>query len=435
MRCILHSDLNNFYASVECVYHPELRGRPIAVCGDPQARHGIVLAKNEPAKAMGVKTGEAIWQARQKCPELHVLPPNFKRYMRFARQMREIYADYTDFIEPFGLDEAWLDVTGHRRGGEEIAEEIRSRAKSELGLTVSVGVSFNKVFAKLGSDMKKPDAVTVISMDNFRQKVWPLPVEDMLYVGPATMRKLHSRNIRTIGELANCDAGVLRCALGKNGEMIWNFARGKDCSPVMAMGEATMVKSVGNSTTTPRDLVNDHDVHLVLLLLAESVAERLRAQALRGSVVSLYVRDCELDSFTARRKLLRPTALSNEIASCAQELFRSRYSWERPIRSLGVSVSELQCRDGEEQLSMFPDLACARRYDLEEAVEDIRRRFGHYAIGRASLLADEGLNAINPKDEHVIHPVGWQQGRAEKIPLQRNISRQKCIYNLDKNTF
>lgn len=413
MRCILHSDLNNFYASVECVYQPELRGYPIAVCGDPKARHGIVLAKNEPAKAMGVKTGEAIWQARQKCPALRVLPPNFRRYMRFARQMREIYADYTDFIEPFGLDEAWLDVTGHRRSGEEIAEEIRRRAKEELGLTVSVGVSFNKVFAKLGSDMKKPDAVTVISMDNYRQKVWPLPVEDMLYVGPATKRKLHSRNIFTIGDLAGCDAAVLRSALGKNGEMIWNFARGQDCSPVMAMGEAAMVKSVGNSTTTPRDLVNDHDVHLVLLLLAESVAERLRTQALRGRVVTLYVRDCELGCFTTQRRLPRSTALSNEIARCAQELFQSRYSWERPIRSLGVSVSALESRDGEEQLSMFPDMDCARRYDLEEALEDIRRRFGHYAIGRASLMVDESLNAINPREEHVIHPVGWRQA-AEK---------------------
>ena len=408
MRCILHSDLNNFYASVECAYEPSLRNRPMAVCGDPDARHGIVLAKNELAKKTGIRTGEVIWQARQKCPDLLLLPPNFKRYMHFARMMRQIYAEYTDFIEPFGLDEAWLDVTGHKKSGEEIAGELRRRAKEELGLTLSVGVSFNKIFAKLGSDMKKPDATTIITPENFREKVWPLPVEDLLFVGPATRRKLLKRNIRTIGELAACDCSTLRSALGKNGEMIWNFAQGRDCSPVLAMGESAMVKSVGNSTTTPRDLVNDHDAHLVLLLLAESVAERLRAQGLRGDVVTVHVRDCDLNTFTVQRKLRQPTALSNEIARHAQELFCQRYHWERPIRSLGICVSGLQEKHADRQLCMFIDVQSARRYDLEEAVEDIRRRFGHYSIGRASLLADAGLNSINPRDDHLIHPVGWR---------------------------
>ena len=408
MRCILHSDLNNFYASVECLYNPSLRGGPVAVCGDPEARHGIVLAKNEQAKRKGVKTGEAIWQAKQKCPELRVLPPDFRKYMKIARLVRRIYADYTDYIEPFGLDEAWLDVTGCRRGGAEIAEEIRCRTKEEIGVTVSVGVSFNKIFAKLGSDMKKPDAVTVITAENFREKVWPLPVEELLFVGPATKRKLRSRNIRTIGELAACDPGALRSVLGKNGEMIWNFAQGRDCSPVMAMDAAPMVKSVGNSTTTPRDLVCDSDVHVVLLLLAESVAERLRAQNLHGEVVSVYVRDCELFSFSSQRKLMKPTALSNEIAACAWQLFQERWHWERPIRSLGVSVSALSSMDDNRQLCMFPD-ENERRYELERTVAEIRRRFGHYAIGRASLLANEDLNAINPREDHVIHPVGWRK--------------------------
>ena len=408
MRTVLHSDLNNFYASVECAYNPELKKVPIAVCGDPEARHGIVLAKNQLAKGMGVRTGEAIWQARQKCPKLRVLPPDFRKYMHFAHMMREIYAEYTDFIEPFGLDEAWLDVTGHKKSGEEIAGELRRRAKAELGLTLSVGVSFNKVFAKLGSDMKKPDATTVISPENYREKVWPLPVEDLLYVGPATRRKLRNRNIFTIGDLANCDVSALRFALGKNGEMIWNFARGNDHSPVLAMGEAAMIKSVGNSTTTPRDLICDRDVRLVLLVLSESVAERLRAQALRGDVVTLWVRDCELSSLSCQRKISQPTALADEIAAHAQALFRERYHWERPIRSLGVSVSNLESRDGAQQLSMFPDTGRQRRYELEEAVEDIRRRFGHYAISRASLLGDSGINAINPRDDHVIFPVGWR---------------------------
>ena len=407
MRTVLHSDLNNFYASVECVYEPKLRAVPMAVCGDPEARHGIVLAKNELAKAAGVKTGEAIWQARQKCPKLRTLPPDFKKYLRFARMMREIYADYTDFIEPFGLDEAWLDVSGCHRSGEEIAGELRRRAKEELGLTLSVGVSFNKVFAKLGSDMKKPDATTVISLDNYREKVWPLPVEELLYVGPATKRKLQLRGIRTIGDLANCDVGILRGALGKNGEMLWNFARGNDCSPVLSEGEAAMVKSVGNSTTTPRDLVNDRDVYLVLLVLSASVAERLREQSLRGGVLSVSVRDCELNTRSFQRKLRRPTALGEEIAAHARELFRERWYWERPIRSLGICMSGLESLADGVQLSIFPD-ADERRYDIERAVDDIRRRFGHGAISRASLLADRRINEINPREDHVIHPVGWR---------------------------
>lgn len=409
MRTILHSDLNNFYAGVECVYRPELKNVPIAVCGDPNARHGIVLAKNEIAKKCGVKTGETIWQARQKCPDMQVLPPNFDRYMRFSRMMREIYADYTDYIEPFGLDEAWLDVSGHHKSGVEIADEIRMRAKEELGLTVSVGVSFNKVFAKLGSDMKKPDATTEISAENYREKVWPLPVEELLFVGPATKRKLNSRNICTIGDLACCDAATLRFFLGKNGEMIRSYARGLDCSPVLRMEEGAMVKSVGNSITAPRDLLSDADVHLVLLLLSESVAERLRAQNFLGSVVSVYVRDCDLASFTCQKKLARPTALSQEIAACAQALFTQRYSWEKPVRSLGICVSELQMSDANRQITMFIDSERKKSYELERAVEDIRRRFGHYAIGRASLLADAGINAINPREDHVIHPVGWRK--------------------------
>jgi len=408
MRTVLHSDLNNFYASVECAYRPELKDVPLAVCGDPEARHGIVLAKNQLAKGMGVKTGEAIWQAKQKCPDLQVLPPDFKKYMHFARLMRAVYAEYTDYIEPFGLDEAWLDVSGHKKSGEQIADELRRRAREELGLTLSVGVSFNKIFAKLGSDMKKPDATTVITPENYRSQVWPLPVEDLLFVGPATRRKLNQRNICTIGDLANCDPAALRCALGKNGEMIWNFARGNDHSPVLPQGEEAMVKSVGNSTTTPRDLKNDRDVYLVLLVLSESVAERLRDQDLRGNIVTVYVRDCELNTLTCQRKLMYTTALAHEIAALAQEIFRQRYRWEHPIRSLGVSVSGLESSRGDQQLSMFPDIRREKYYDLEEAVEDIRRRFGHYAISRACLLGNADINTINPRDDHVIHPVGWR---------------------------
>lgn len=408
MRTILHSDLNNFYASVECVYDPSLKDRPMAVCGDPEARHGIVLAKNMPAKRAGVQTGEAIWQARQKCPDMIVMPPDFRKYLRFSRMMREIYADYTNEIEPFGLDEAWLDVTGHRMSGEAIADELRRRAREELGLTVSVGVSFNKIFAKLGSDMKKPDATTVISRENFREKVWPLPAGDLLYVGPATRRRLAGRNIRTIGDIARCAPEQLRAALGKNGEMLWTFANGLDRSPVMALGEEAMIKSIGNSTTTPRDIRCDQDAHMVLMVLSESVAERLRDHGMKGRVVTLSVRDVDLNCFSAQRKLPRGTALASEICRCALALFREHYHWSRPVRSLGVSVSALDSLDGDVQISMFPDRARERRYELECAVGHIRDRFGHFAIQRASLIGYREFGAINPRDDHVIHPVGWR---------------------------
>ena len=412
MRTILHSDLNNFYASVECVYDPSLKGVPIAVCGDPEARHGIVLAKNMPAKLAGVATGEAIWQARQKCPDLRVLPPNFKRYMRFSKQMKEIYGEYTHQIEPFGLDEAWLDVTGHRMSGEQIADELRQRAKEELGLTLSVGVSYNKIFAKLGSDMKKPDATTVISLENYREKVWPLPAQDLLFVGPATKRRLMARNIRTIGDIARCDIRDMRLALGKNGEMLWAFANGYDRSPVMALGESAIVKSVGNSTTTPRDIRNEQDAHMVLMVLSESVSERLREHGLRGRVVCISVRDCDLYTFTCQRKLRNATALASEICACGMMLFRERYHWERPIRSMGVSVSDLEEADGDKQMCMFPDTGRERKYELEGVVKDIRERFGHFSIQRASLIGYREFGSINPRDDHVIHPVGWRNNPA-----------------------
>lgn len=408
MRTILHSDLNNFYASVECAYDPSLKDRPMAVCGDPEARHGIVLAKNMPAKRLGIVTGEVIWQARKKCPNLIVLPPNYPRYLRFSRLMREIYADYAHRIEPFGLDEAWLDVTDSALSGETLADTLRRRAREELGLTLSVGVSFNKVFAKLGSDMKKPDATTLITPENYRQKVWPLPAGDLLYVGPATRRRLAGRNLRTIGDIARCAPEELRLALGKLGDMLWCFANGRDDTPVMAADESAEVKSVGNSATTPRDIADARDAHMLLMVLSESVAERLRAQGQRGRVVCLSARDCQLRCFTVQRKLDHATALASEICACALELLRARYHWERPLRSLGVSVSALEGLDGDEQLCMFADAGRERRYELENAMGEIRRRFGHFAIQRACLIGCAEFGMINPRDDHQIHPTAWK---------------------------
>ena len=284
-RVILHCDANAFYASVECLYTPSIRHRPVAVCGSVEERHGIVLTKNQVAKQFGVQTGEAIWQARQKCPDLICVPPDYALYIRFSRRMRRLYEEYSDRVESFGLDEAWIDLSTPGltiRDGERIGHEIRLRVKHELGITVSVGVSFNKIFAKLGSDMKKPDAVTVISQDSFRDMVWPLPVGDLLFVGPATRRRLADMNVRTIGDLARFEAECLRSRLGKPGLMLKAYAAGLDRSPVMPADERMAIQSIGNSTTPPHDLETMADARCLYYLLAESVAARLRQEGLRA---------------------------------------------------------------------------------------------------------------------------------------------------------
>ena len=306
-RTILHSDCNCFYVSVELLHHPELRGKPVAVGGDPEARHGIVLTADYTAKRYGVKTGMALWQAKQVCPDITFLPPIMDLYLRFSRMAQEIYADYTDKREPYGIDESWLDVTDSatlKGDGFHIAQEISSRMKKELGITVSVGVSFNKIFAKLGSDYKKPDAITTMYEDEFQRKAWCLPVSDLLYVGNATNKKLYSMGIRTIGDLAKSDETLLVRKLGKMGSILWAFANGYDESPVKLENTSAPVKSVGNSTTTPRDMETDEDVKIVLYILAESVAARLRENGFRCRTVEISVRDKELFHMWLLRELL-----------------------------------------------------------------------------------------------------------------------------------
>ena len=306
-RTILHSDCNCFYVSVELLHHPELRGKPVAVGGDPEARHGIVLTADYTAKRYGVKTGMALWQAKQVCPDITFLPPRMDLYLRFSRMAQEIYADYTDKREPYGIDESWLDVTDSatlKGDGLHIAQEISSRMKKELGITVSVGVSFNKIFAKLGSDYKKPDAITTMYEDEFQRKAWCLPVSDLLYVGNATNKKLYSMGIRTIGDLAKSDETLLVRKLGKMGSILWAFANGYDESPVKLENTSAPVKSVGNSTTTPRDMETDEDVKIVLYILAESVAARLRENGFRCRTVEISVRDKELFHMWLLRELL-----------------------------------------------------------------------------------------------------------------------------------
>mgnify|MGYP000373322668 FL=1 len=413
-RIILHSDCNCFYASVECALNPALKGKPVAVSGNPEKRHGIILAKSEEAKKFGVKTGEAIWQAKKKCPQLITLPPNFSKYVEYSKSVKEIYYKYTDMVESFGLDEAWLDVTGSTRlfgNGYKIAQKIRSRIKKELDITVSIGVSYNKIFAKLGSDYKKPDAVTLINKSNYKHMVWSLPAEDLLYVGSATKKKLNSLGIFTIGQIANTPVDILKKNLGKWGQMLHSFANGNDTSTVALYGETSPVKSIGNSTTSPRDLKDITDVKIIMGVLADSVARRMREQGLSCMLVSITVRDNSLCSFTRQKKLLSYTDITSEILSTALALFKESYSWKKPIRSLGLSVSELTCKDSGTQLSLFEDnKKRLRQESLDKTTDALKNRFGNFIINPAVMLKDTTLSGFNPKADHTIHPVALKIG-------------------------
>ncbi len=409
-RVILHSDLNNFYASVECLYHPELRDKPVAVCGSQSTRHGIVLAKNQIAKKMGVKTGEAIWEARNKCPDLVIVRPNFHLYMRFSLYARRIYEEYTDLVEAFGIDENWLDVTGSTRlfgSGEKIAHEIRERIKNELGITVSVGVSYNKIFAKLASDMKKPDAVTVITEKDYRQKVWPLPVKELLYVGRSTGRKLNDLGIVTIGDLANTPVGLLARKLGKWGETLWLFANGYDDMPVSKITFESLIKGIGNSLTAPRDLTCDEDAKLLFQVLAESVGERLRRHNLKGRTVQISIRDTNLEYITRQAKLPSCSYITREIADKAFEIFKCSWDWSKNVRALGIRVTDLVTADRHVQLSFLEDeIRRINRELVDHSIDSIRERFGYYAVQRASLLNKDIFNTDVAR-ENVIHPVSY----------------------------
>ncbi len=412
-RVILHSDINNCYANIELLHHPELRGKPLAVGGDPEARHGIVLAKDTLAKKCGVRTGMALWQAREVCPDIVFVPPRYDLYLRFSKLAHEIYDEYTDLHEPFGLDESWLDVTAScsvKGDGMTIAREISDRIKFELGITVSIGVSWNKIYAKLGSDYKKPDAITAINRENYKDLAWPLPASDLLYVGPATKRKLARYGINTIRELADADPVYLKRWLGKMGLVLKVFANGDDMTPVSAYEETVPIKSVGNSTTTPRDLTDENDVSIIIWLLAESVSARLRESRLKGDVIEISVRDNGLYSFTRQCKQPYPTNITDEIAKTAIEIFKKNYNWEAPIRSIGVRVSDLELEDTPEQLTLFNDEEKRdKQRKMDRAVDDIRRRFGYYSVRRGIMYTDESLSSLNAKEDNVIHPHGYME--------------------------
>lgn len=410
-RAILHSDINCCYAAIEHLYHPELEGKPLAVGGDPEARHGIILTADYTAKKYGIKVGMALWQARQLCPELIIMSPRMDLYLRFSRMAREIYAEYTDLIEPFGIDESWIDVTAStslKGDSYKIAEEISRRMKFELGITVSIGVSYNKIFAKLGSDYKKPDAITTMYREEMRSKIWPLPVKDLLYVGRSVHHKLFQLGIHTIGELACMDEHLLNSNFGKMGSILWTFANGYDDSPVSLENTKAPIKSIGNSTTTPRDLETNEDVQIVITILSESVGTRLRESGFRCRVVEISIRDNDLYSFTRQRKLINSTNITREIAEEAYRLFLENYDWKKPIRSIGVRGADLVNDTFWEQMDLFTDTEFREKQrKMDCAVDDIREKFGFFSVQRGLMYQDKMLSLLNAKEDHTVHPHGY----------------------------
>lgn len=403
-RTILHCDMNNFYASVECMLNPSLRGHPVAVGGDVENRHGIILAKNYDAKKFGIQTGEALWQAKQKCPKLIIVPPHYEEYLKYSRLAHSIYADYTDLIEPYGMDEVWMDVSGSTKAfgsGEVIANTLRERIKYELGLTISVGVSFCKVFAKLGSDMKKPDAVTVIPKDNFRDIIWDLPASDMLGVGRSTEKFLSSYGIHTIGQLANAYPDLMQRKLGKNGMVLLAFANGEDRSKVAPQDYEPPMKSIGHGITTMQDLENNAEVWNIMLALTQDIGHKLRVYNKNAAGVAIYIRyivDKQIAGKQWQCQLPVRTHSAAIIAKEAYRLFERSYGWEYPIRSVTVRAINLCSQDLPEQLQFFSDAATVERKEkLETAIEDIRRRFGKYSIQPACLCQ----NIKMPTDREV----------------------------------
>ncbi len=405
-RTILHCDLNNFFASVECLGRDDLKGKPVAVAGSVEQRHGIILAKNELAKTCGIKTAEAVWQAKQKCPSLVLVPPHYDRYNLFSQQVRAIYDRYTDVVEPFGIDECWLDVTGSTMlfgCGEKIAEEIRRTVKKETGLTVSVGVSFNKIFAKLGSDYKKPDAVTVIDKAHFKDIVWPLEASEMFGVGRATKQTLRRIGIITIGDIARTSPDLLRMVLGKGGETLWRFASGLDNSPVISSAFAPPPKSIGRSTTPEKDMCTRNDILIILMKLCDRVSHSLRENHALAGVIQVHIRDGALNIREHQRKLFQPIRITEMLFKTGAELIDEIWDGETPLRSIGIRACELVGDDDCIQLSFGCDWNYLEKMEkLEKDIDSIRERFGNDSVVRCRQLEGEPLGVYSSFGKIVI---------------------------------
>lgn len=405
-RVILHCDCNSFFASVEMVRDPSLRDVPMAVCGDPENRHGIILAKNELAKAAGVVTAETIWKAQKKCPGLRLVMPHHDEYATYSERVNAIYARYTDMVEPFGIDESWLDVTGSQKlfgTGREIADRLRREVKAETGLSISVGVSFNKVFAKLGSDYKKPDATTEITRENMCRIVYPLPVDTLLYVGGAVRKGLEAMMIRTIGDLAAADRAVLRATFGKAGEMLSIYARGEDTEPVRRIDDEREIKSVGNGMTFRYDLTSEQEMYTAICMLSDSVAARLRKRGLFCRTVQLTVKTPSFQTYNRQQPLSAATALSREIAGAAMDLLRKSEFKNTAVRMLTVTAANLTDEETATQTCLFEEdtenMAHEKLLRLENAMDGIRGKYGRGSIGMGSLIKNDFVMPIKNQNE------------------------------------
>jgi DNA polymerase-4 len=404
-RTVFHADCNSFFASVEETFHPEYKQVPMAVAGDPENRRGIILAKNELAKKFNIKTAETIWSARQKCPDLLLCPPRHHTYGEFCERVNAIYEQYTDQVERFGVDESFLDVTGslHLFGGDavKLAHEIRERVAREIGITISIGVSWNKMFAKLGSDLKKPNAVTVITRENYKDVVWPLPAGDLFLVGRNTVEKLQKMYIKTIGDLARADEAMLTRQFGKMGTQLHINANGLDDSPVARIGEQDPVKSVGNGLTFRRDLKTEHDIRTGVIALADSVASRLRAADMKCTTVQVTIKDTALKSIQRQKPTKNPTYLAAELAETAMEIIKVSWNIGKPIRMITVTAQNLvPSNQASEQLTLFdePDDGKGKKTELlEKTMDKIRGRYGSHSIQPGVILKND--LGISDKDD------------------------------------
>ena len=393
---ILHCDMNGFYASVELLDRPDLVDKPMAVCGDPESRHGIILAKNEIAKGYGIVTAETIWQAKKKCPDLQLVAPHHNKYKEYSDKINQIYLDYTDMVEPFSIDESWLDVTASQMlfgNGRQIADTIRERVKQELGLTLSVGVSYNKIFAKMGSDYKKPDATTEITRDNYQDLLWPLDVREMFFVGAATAEKLHKSGISTIGDLARANPSMLEKLLGKQGPVLQTYAAGLDDSPVARFDQREKIKSVGNGITFRRNLKGMDDILTAVTTLSDTVAGRLRENRMKAWGVKVDIKDPSFRTISRQRQLLHPTYLAAEIRQAAMEIIESSWNLSNPIRLLTITAINLTDETADEQISLFDAPAEDREKEesMEKTMDDIRRKFGDSSITFGQILDSDLL--------------------------------------------
>ncbi len=398
--------MNNFYASAECSRNPELRGKPLAVCGNEKDRHGIVLAKSMEAKKMGIKTGDKISEAKIKCRNLIVVNPDFDLYLKLSRKVREIYKEYTDMIEPFGIDEAWLDVTGSVRlfgNGEDIANELRKRVKKETGMTISVGVSFCKSFAKLGSDMKKPDAVTVISKENFRNKVWCLPVGDLLFAGRSTVATLNKFGIFTVGEFANASPEFVRKILGKNGYSLWVVANGLDDIPVAKIGERAPIKSIGRGITCVDSLKSNEEVFRVVSELSSLIAEKLVLECLEANSLSVIIKLDNLELLVYNEHFIFPTNNDREIKEKAIKMILDNFEWNKNIRAVTVRATDLIGSTSPQQIGIEYNIARREKLDkAEKASINIKDRYGKNTMFSCGRL--QGTKIPSEKPEYSVLP-------------------------------